>query len=150
MKRNLIAWGAAVFTACAFVVFAWATDEIAIHPVLKVSKGYLIASYDSGTTLVDMGGNSVSDIVQAFSVGTTSQVTIASGVATNGWCWMRNTTTNEDRRVLVGPVDGSTVLYPMVELRAGESAMFRLKKVLNIYGTAEGGTVNLRTVVLQD
>lgn len=142
-----------VLAASAALVAAavFAADEIAVNCQLSVSKDALVIDQKPGSILIDMVGDQASDVVQSFSESATTTVTVAGSMGTNGWCMMRNVTTNTSRYILVGVTNATdSSLIPMLRLNAEEVSLFRLAPGQVISACPIGGTVNLRTIVIED
>lgn len=148
MKRYMLGLTGFLVVLCAFV-YVRAADEIKLDLNVRVEKDALLWEQKPGRVEVDMAGDSISDIVQTFAAGTTTAVTIASGVATEGWVWMRNVTTNATWYIEVGPTNVTTFL-PTIRLEAEEIAVFRMDPACVLFAAPHGGNVNLRTAVIED
>jgi len=140
----------AVLCIAAFSVHgATATNAISVTIELDVNNGQLEVEMKPGTFLINMVGDSISDIVQEFTVGSTSIVTVASGVGTYGVTMLRSMWTNENHYIEFGPMD-TTNFYPIIELRAGEGQLLRLRGTNAVYGHAVGASLNSRNTVVED
>ena len=134
---------------CALVV--WAADEIRVTPELQLANGLLKLTRDPGTITLDQRGEDASDLTQTFSTDATSAVVVAAGVATNGICWFRNLTTNEDRYIDLGTLIVATSNWqPTIRLRAQEVFVGRLHPTNALYGLPTGGDVKVRCIVIED
>jgi len=151
-RRKWILTAASLLCALSLCgVGLWAADEIALDCSLLVSKDYLEVERKPGTIDISMAGDSISDIVQAFTVTDTNLVTIAAGVSTYGVFWFRNVTTNVDRYINIGySPDAGTNFYPFIKLLSQEVATGRLSPNVLLYAHAVSNTVNLRTIVIED
>lgn len=122
MKRiniNTIVVTALLVLATAGIVLG--TDEITASGTLSVEKNYLSISRSVQALSITMTGQNASYNAQAVP-GAWTAVTIGSDVTAEGWAFFRNTDTNLDQYVLVGPSNN----IPMVRLEAGEFGLMRL------------------------
>lgn len=126
------------------------TNAITVTVELQVANDEIEIVRKPGRASIDMNGDSISDIIQTFPTGVVTQITIAAGVTSNGVTYFRNTTTNTDRFIDIGPVDSSTNLLAFGRIPATERYILRLHPTNLIFATAFGGSVNLRTCVVED
>lgn len=142
----------AVLCIAAFSVHgATATNAISLAIELAVNNGELEVEMKPGASQINMAGDSISDIVQGFTVGATSLVTIASGVGTYGVAMIRALWTNESHYIEFGPISiGATNFYPIITLKSAEVSAYRMHTTNAIYGHAVGASLNARITVVED
>jgi hypothetical protein len=134
----------------AAALVAIAADEIKVNCQLTVNKGVLELDRKPGRINIDMNGDTISDQVQTFTVNSTDQVAIATGIATNGIAWFRNLTTNTTRWIDLGPTNAAGTIIKMLRLKAEEVQVVRLTPGENIFGHPTTSNVNLRVIVVED
>lgn len=150
MKINrLLCLAGSVLVLLCVALYVRASNEIALDAALTVSKGYLSIDRNPGSISITMTGDKASDIVQAFTTSSTSLVTIASGVLTNGYMYSQNLTTNSTRHVVIG-VTNATGFVSVLKLKAQEIGVFRLFPGTLLFAHGVGGTVNLRTLIVEN
>jgi len=120
-------------------------DELTYRHSLSVRKGTLVQSHDSGALLATMTGDNATGGVQAIGTGH-GAIVIGAEVATTGWAWFRNTDTTNF--VTIG-VDAIGTFWPLVKLKPGETASFRLGTNAP-YAKADTATVNLHYMIYED
>ena len=151
MKRLLSYLSVILFLCVSYSALAQdGTDAITVTVELQVANDEIEIVRKPGRASIDMLGDSISDIIQTFPTGVVTQITIADGIATNGVTYFRNTTTNTDRFIDIGPVDANTNLLAFGRISATERYILRLHPTNLIFATAFGGSVNLRTCVVED
>jgi hypothetical protein len=100
-------------------------NEIQVTVAMQVNKGYLQHSQVPGTQLYTMTGTKCDGGAQTV---TTSHVALNIGSlssSTVGWAYFRNTSTTNGEDIAIGVLVSST-FYPLVGLKPGEVALFRL------------------------
>ena len=130
-----------------------AVNEIQLTDQLNVEKGILQLQRKPGVINIDMNGDSISDIVQSIETGSTNLITVAADVGTNGVYWFRNLTTNTAFTIDIGTqrISGATTNFcAFLRLQAEELSNGRLHPTNLYYAVANGGTVNLRTIIVED
>jgi hypothetical protein len=120
-------------------------DEITVTTTLAAVKGTAKFS-DGQTARVDWTTARETGLTQ--SVGTTHEaITISADVATPGWAYFKN---NDSTNFCdLGLVVAAT-FYPLIRLKAGEAALFRLSPAAAPYAKADTAAVDLEWSVLND
>lgn len=126
-----------------------AVNEIKADVEVIVKKGQLDVDRSPGNYNIDMSGEAISDIVQTFTTGAISQVSIAAGIASNGVAYFQNLTTNDTWYINVGITNDSD-FFVFLKVKASERWLLRLHPTNLISAQAVGGPVNLRTLVVED
>lgn len=81
-------------------------------------------------------------------IGTSEEVITSTDVGTLGWAWFRNLDTSN--YVTIGPESGGAMVG-MLKLKAGETAgPFRLLPGVVLRGQANGASVKLKKLILED
>lgn len=130
-------------------VIAFCADEIKTTLQLDVEKGQLESIIKPGRVEIDMSGDAISDIVQAFTSTSTDLVTIASSVATNGVTVFWNLNAYASNSIDLGRLVGGT-FYSFQRIEGSEINLLRLHPTNDIYGTAVNADANLRTIAVED
>ena len=73
-----------------------------------------------------------------------------AGVLTNGYMYCQNLTTNATRSIVIGPTNASGKIVGTFRLKAQEIGVFRLNPGTPLFAYGVGGTVNLRTLVVEN
>ena len=128
-------------------------NEISISMSMQVANGYLQHQQVPGTISVTMSGTKCAGGAQALS---TSHEAIGLNELTTadvGWSYFRNTSTVLGEDVAIGILQGG-VFYPLVGLKPGEVAMFRLNTDVATaqapYAKAAAGTPVLQYWIAED
>jgi len=151
MKRILIVcvWFAAV------AVFA--ANEINNQSVFTVNKGNL--SIQRAVNLNFDLTNSAPNVASGTQVMTTNPVAIIVGnVATNGWSFWRNLSTNTytagGTNIIMNAIElgyyDLTNFQPIVRMNGGEPAFFRCAQGVTLYGRSTTNTLILEKNILDD
>ena len=149
MRRYIAAILCVVFLCPALASAQVATQAISLTIELNVDNGELEVDLQPGASLINMAGDSYSDIIQEFTVAATSIVDVAAGVATYGVAMFRSMWTNEDHYIEFGPIE-STNFYPVIKLKSAEVYGFRMHTTNAWYGHAVGASLNARITVVED
>lgn len=120
-------------------------NEIQVNVALMVNKSRLQYTQTPGSLLFDMAGTK--SVGGAVAVSTTAAGTaLALGdlsASTVGYAYFRNTSSTAAEHIAIG-VQVSGTFYPLVGLRAGEVAVFRLNTDLataqTVYVKSASGT----------
>ena len=119
----------AIGTAAAF-----AADEITITTYLAVKNGAFEYMKNISQLRRDQATLGSSMNVQSIQTNAAELIVIAADVATNGYSFFRNVTTNTDRVIDVGITD--TNFTAMMRLEAGDVALLRLHPTEALYAQA--------------
>ena len=112
---------------------------------LTCTKGELSIAVATATDSIDMSGTTYSDVAQI--VGTTYEaLTIGGDVGTEGVSFFKNM--DATNYVEIG-VEVAAAFYPLIKLKAGESALCRLA-IGTVFAKANTSSVKLRALVLED
>ena len=148
MRKHI---GQILFAVMTFsVLVLYAENEISVTPQISVVNGIFELEQKSGSIDIDQDNIGASDVIMNVGTGTHELVTIAADIATNGWAWFRNVSTNEDRYVELGPEGASTNFIAVIRLETSEVCLTRLHPTNALYTKATGGAVNLRAIIIQD
>ena len=125
-----------------------AADEITANVVLKVTDGNL--DYQRAVNVqFDITNATPNSAAGTQTITTNAPVAITVGsVATPGWTYWRNLTTNTTRYVELGTGTG-IAFRAFGKLRAGEYGLLRLGTTAP-YAKSYGGTVRLETAIIDD
>jgi hypothetical protein len=80
-------------------------------------------------------------------IGTTEEALTVTDLTTPGVCYLRNR--NATNYVEIGVVPDAT-FYPLIKLKAGEMAMFRITGSVTPYAKANTGACIVERVILDD
>ena len=100
-------------------------NEIQVTVAMQVNKGYLQHSQIPGTQLYTMTGTKCDGGAQVVSTSDAALNLGSLSSSTVGWGYFRNTSTTSGEDVAIG-VRVSSTFYPLVGLKPGEVALFRL------------------------
>jgi hypothetical protein len=118
-------------------------SEITVTVALQVNKTYLQHSQIPGSISIDMSGTRCAGGAQELS--TSHEVVNLNELTTanQGWAYFRNTSSTAGQSIALGIVVSST-FYPVIEMKPGEVAMFRLNTTVStaqaIYAKSSSGT----------
>lgn len=148
----LVAGGIALFAFLASMLAtkALAEGEIIINSYMKVDKDDYDQLINVQGYTTDMLGDSMAQGIQAIQTNTHEQIIIPADVATNGYSWFRNVTTNRDRWVDLGVQDASTNFIAMIRLNGSDIAgPLPLHPTNNIYARGGSTTSGVSGINLQ-
>lgn len=120
-------------------------SEITAVTGITVNKGN-ISFTRAVNQSIDMSGTHFSWQVQNIAT-TQEQLVIAADVATNGVAWFRNL--DLTNYVEIG-LYISSVFYPLLRLKPGETARARLSPGVAVYAQAHTLAVDLEHIVVED
>lgn len=137
-------------------------NEITINALLKFSKGNVQAlTRSTAGARFDVDGTKYVSGVQM--IGTTEEALAMGEILSAGWCWMKNLGSTNSIRIradsasdLAELVGGDVaeaaelvVRMDLVELKAGETALFRLATDTP-HAVTESGTSELEYIIVED
>jgi hypothetical protein len=131
-------------------VGAWAASEINVTASLTATKGFFSLTRSVSGLRVDMTGVNMSAVVQDVPTNAAAELTVGADVGNAGYAMARMITTNAAYYVEIGRNDSATNFLPLVRLYAGEVALFRVHPTATPYALANGGTVSLEWIVLEN
>ena len=154
MKRATVAMA---LIACVLAA-AWAADEITVTSYLSIKNStfeYVKNVNQLRRTQTNLGSSMAVQSIMTNAPG--ELVVINSDVATNGYAFFRNVTTNTDRCVDIGPYGGATYTNAIIRLEAGDVALLRLHptkalwaRAIRLSGSESITGVNLENWILED
>jgi hypothetical protein len=128
-------------------------NEISVNVSMQVAKGYLQHQQVPGTISVTMTGTKCAGGAQALSTSDEPIDLNELSASTVGWSYFRNTSTVTGEDIAIGIFQGGT-FYPLVGLKPGEVAMFRLNTDVATaqapYAKAAAGTPVLQYWIAED
>jgi len=134
---------AAMIAVCAA---AYAADEINAQISFRVLDGYLEYQRNLNGTFTITNLNPVIS-GGSQTIGTNAVQIRMDDVATTGWAWFRNLSTN--KYITLGTVDTSTTYIAVMKLKAGEYGLIRIGTT-NLYGQAEADGTVLEKAIVSD
>jgi len=150
----------AIVSSC--VIIAYASDEIAVTIGLEAEKGEYKYKRTVSKLQRDMTGDNAAGGILYVQTGAWEQVTIPSDVATNGWAFFRNVTTDTWMSVDIGvqvvttnsDASSTTNYKSFIRLNAKDVFVSRLHPTNTIWTTANAtgacSGVNLEWQVTED
>jgi len=145
------------FVLAAAVGLVMAADELTVTTYLQLDNGDLDLTRQINQLRRDQAAQSMSYITQDIQTNTYELLVVAADVATNGYAFFHNITTNADRWIDVGGlyVGAATQMVSFMRLEAGDVGLMRLHPTNSMY--AQGGSstsgvtgVNLEYWVIED
>jgi len=142
MKRKLT--GPTILAVALLTCAAYAANEITAAITLKATKGYLDIqrSANAQWNLTNTAPN-VSGLTQRIGTNTAELISVGD-VATPGWAWFRNLSTNNN--IAVGVMDVNTNFLEFARFAPGEYGLIPLG-TNSIYGMANGATNEANSVL---
>lgn len=120
-------------------------NEISVTTKLTLTNVAYKETFDPGVIRVTQ--SAIGGHAPVLSIGTSEEVISAGDVTTLGWLCLQNLDTTN--YVEVGPESGGA-LVGFLRLKAGESAMMRLKPGITIRAQANTAAVKVKMLLLQD
>ena len=121
-------------------------DGIIVNLRVQSTKGNFTADRRVSALSVSMTGTGVDERVSSIGFAAHEQIAVNTDIGTKGWAFFRNL--DATNFVEIG-LDIAATFYPLIKLKAGEAAAFRLSNV-DIYAQADTGAVDLLSHILED
>jgi len=136
----------AVLVLLNIAAWSWAADEITLTQYLRVKNGVFDQTKNVAQLKVDQLGKSMTAQIQVITSNNWQLVYVGPDVATNGYAFFRNNTTNVDRwievanRAIFTNSDATAITNycSFMRLRASEPQMMRLHPTNALYARAYG------------